>query len=98
MIQNPEHLNGPVLPLARQDFTTLNQKLTVQEALEAIRRRGIGEKNICFYVVDDEERLVGVVPKRGWRGSLNPVQPEYFTHRRRRAGGLSLRPCFSGCQ
>ncbi|MBI2928481.1 MAG: magnesium transporter [Verrucomicrobia bacterium] len=64
MIQNPEHLNGPVLPLARQDFTTLHQKLTVQEALEAIRRRGIGEKIIYFYVVDDEERLVGVVPTR----------------------------------
>ena len=59
-----EHLNEPVLWFARKDFTTLNQKLTVEQALAAIRHRGVGEEIIYFYVVDDGDRLVGVVPTR----------------------------------
>ena len=49
---------------ARQDFATLNQKLTVEQALASIRQRGVGEKIVYFYVVDDAEQLVGVVPTR----------------------------------
>jgi magnesium transporter len=59
-----EHLNEPVLGFARKDFATLNQKLTVEQALASIRQRGVGEKIVYFYVVDDEDRLVGVVPTR----------------------------------
>jgi magnesium transporter len=59
-----EHLNEPVLRFARKDFTTLNQRLTVEQALASIRQRGVGEKIIYFYVVDDDEKLVGVVPTR----------------------------------
>jgi magnesium transporter len=59
-----EHLNEPVLPFARQDFTTLAQKLTAEEALAAIRRQGVGEKVIYFYVVDEANKLAGVVPTR----------------------------------
>jgi magnesium transporter len=59
-----EHLNELVLPFARRDFTILAQDLTVEEALAAIRSRGVGEKVIYFYVVDEAQRLVGVVPTR----------------------------------
>lgn len=59
-----EHLNEPVLPFARQDFTTLAQSLTVEQALAAIRSKGVGEKVVYFYVVDEAQRLVGVVPTR----------------------------------
>jgi magnesium transporter len=59
-----EHLDEPVLPFARQDFATLAQDLTVDQALAAIRSRGVGEKVIYFYVVDEAQRLVGVVPTR----------------------------------
>ena len=59
-----EHLNEPVLRFARKDFAALNQKLTVEQALASIRQRGVGEKIVYFYVVDDAERLVGVVPTR----------------------------------
>lgn len=59
-----EHLNEPVLPFARHDFTTLSQDLTIEQALAAIRSRGVGEKVIYFYVVDETQRLVGVVPTR----------------------------------
>lgn len=57
-------MNEPVLSFARQDFTTLARNLTVEEALAAIRSRGVGEKVIYFYVVDEAHRLVGVVPTR----------------------------------
>lgn len=59
-----EHLNEPVLRFARKDFATLNQKLTVEQTLASIRQRGVGEKIVYFYVVDDAEQLVGVVPTR----------------------------------
>lgn len=59
-----EHLNEPVLRFARKDFTTLDQNLTVEQALASIRQRGVGEKIVYFYVVDDAEKLVGVVPTR----------------------------------
>jgi len=49
---------------ARKDFATLNQKLTVEQALASIRQRGVGEKIVYFYVVDDDGQLAGVVPTR----------------------------------
>jgi magnesium transporter len=59
-----EHLDQPVLPYARKDFPELRQEFTVQQALETIRRQGVGEKVVYFYVVDEAERLLGVLPTR----------------------------------
>jgi len=64
MTRQPEHLNEPILAYVRKDFAALRKHLTVQEALDAIRMQGIGEKIVYFYVVDDDERLVGVLPTR----------------------------------
>lgn len=36
----------------------------MEQALESIRRQGVGEKIIYFYVTDEEGRLMGVVPTR----------------------------------
>ena len=38
--------------------------MTVQEALAAIRQHGVGERIVYFYVLDDDDRLAGVVPMR----------------------------------
>lgn len=59
-----EHLNEPVQPFARRDFTTLAQDSTIEQALAQIRSQGIGERVVYFYVIDPEHRLVGVVPTR----------------------------------
>lgn len=59
-----EHLNEPVLQFARKDFATLNENLTVEQALASIRQRGVGEKIVYFYAVDDAGTLAGVVPTR----------------------------------
>jgi magnesium transporter len=56
--------NAPALEQARTDFPLLEANASVEKALEAIRREGIGERVIYFYAVDERKRLVGVVPTR----------------------------------
>jgi magnesium transporter len=58
------HFNDRVTAHARKDLPLLQANMTVAEALETIRREGIGERIIYFYAVDDQKRLVGVLPTR----------------------------------
>jgi magnesium transporter len=64
MEQQLEHLDSPVTAYLRTDFPKLRVDLTIQQALDTIRQHGIGEKIVYFYVVDSDERLVGVLPTR----------------------------------
>jgi magnesium transporter len=64
MAQPKDHLMEPVVAFARKDFTSLPADLTIDEALSLIRQKDIGETIIYFYVVDSEQRLVGVLPTR----------------------------------
>jgi magnesium transporter len=64
MAQAATHLDQPVLGFTRKDVTSLRQDFTVQHALDAIRQHGAGEKIVYFYVVDADDRLVGVLPTR----------------------------------
>jgi magnesium transporter len=64
MPQHMEHMNESVLPYARKDFPELRQDFTVQQALDRIRQHGVGERVIYFYVVDEHQRLQGVLPTR----------------------------------
>jgi len=59
-----DHLRQPVLAVARKDAAVLPEQFTVQQALDAIRRQGLGEKIVYFYVVDADRRLAGVLPTR----------------------------------
>jgi magnesium transporter len=53
-----------VIEHARKDFPLLDADMTVGQALERIRREGVGERVIYFFAVDAEKRLVGVLPTR----------------------------------
>jgi magnesium transporter len=64
MIQSLAHSDRPVTTVAREDFIVLRQDLTVQQALDTIRLRDLGERIVYFYIVDAQDRLVGVVPTR----------------------------------
>ncbi len=64
MIHDPEHLQQPVSTMARKDVATLRHDFSIHQALEAIREHGVGEKIVYFYVIDSEERLIGVLPTR----------------------------------
>jgi len=56
--------NAPAIDHARKDFPLLDAGMAVGEALERIRREGVGERVIYFYTIDEQQRLVGVVPTR----------------------------------
>jgi magnesium transporter len=58
------HFNDPIARHARVDQPLLKANMTVEEALAAIRRQGLGERIIYFYVVDEHDRLAGVLPTR----------------------------------
>ena len=58
------HLDDPILKHVRKDYPSLRADMTVQDALTAIRLVAVGERVIYFYVLDEAERLVGVVPTR----------------------------------
>src|SRR5881392_1403145 len=56
--------DAPIVEHARKDFPLLDEGMIVGKALERIRREGIGERVVYFYAVDEQKRLVGVVPTR----------------------------------
>src|SRR6266404_5049530 len=56
--------NSPVAEHARKDFPLLDADRTVAQALDRIRREGVGERVIYFFAVDSDKRLVGVLPTR----------------------------------
>lgn len=63
----PAHIpdfDEPIASYARTDLPLLQARMTVQEALDQIRREGVGERVIYFYAVDEERRLRGVLPTR----------------------------------
>lgn len=57
-------LRRPVIEFAATDVVTLLDTMTVGEALDRLRGKKLGEKIVYFYVVDDAQRLVGVLPVR----------------------------------
>lgn len=59
-----EHLDEPLFPHLRRDLPTLRATETVSQALASLRGRDLGERIIYFYVVDENGRLLGVVPTR----------------------------------
>jgi magnesium transporter len=56
--------NSSIVEHARKDFPLLDATMSVAEALERIRREGVGERVIYFFATDADGRLVGVVPTR----------------------------------
>ncbi|VTR91972.1 magnesium transporter : CBS domain containing protein OS=Pedosphaera parvula (strain Ellin514) GN=Cflav_PD3954 PE=4 SV=1: CBS: CBS: MgtE [Gemmata massiliana] len=57
-------LTDPVTAHMRTDPTRIPAGASVAQALEYIRDHEIGGRVVYFYVVDDADRLVGVVPTR----------------------------------
>ena len=57
-------LHEPILPLARPAQVVLAPSQTIDEVLRVIRASASANSIHYFYVVDTDERLVGVVPTR----------------------------------
>jgi magnesium transporter len=58
------NLHDDVLQFARPIAFTLKSTHSVAEALEVVRATAAARHTLYFYVLDDEERLAGVVPVR----------------------------------
>ncbi|MDP9004367.1 MAG: CBS domain-containing protein [Verrucomicrobiota bacterium] len=56
--------NSPIGNHARKDFPRLDAGMSVADALDRIRREGVGERVIYFFATDADQRLVGVLPTR----------------------------------
>jgi magnesium transporter len=67
-----QKLNDPVTEHMRTDFARLSVDQTIAQALAAIRSEPPEGRIIYFYVLDEENRLMGVVPTR--RLLLNPAE------------------------
>ena len=67
-----QHLSDPVASHAHQNFVRLFVGETVGEALKRVQTSGVEGRIIYFYVVDDQDRLQGVIPTR--RLLLNPPE------------------------
>jgi magnesium transporter len=59
-----DFVHQPIMAVAEKDVVTLKKDFTVQQALDDIRSRRLGERIVYFYVVDDDGKLVGVLPTR----------------------------------
>jgi magnesium transporter len=64
MAEDTTHLQASITAYVRKDFPKLRQDLSVQQALDSIRQQELGEQIFYFYVVDDLERLIGILPTR----------------------------------
>jgi magnesium transporter len=62
-VRTPD-FNSPIAAHARKDFPILDANMSVAQALERIRREGVGERVIYFFAIDEDKRLVGVLPTR----------------------------------
>ena len=56
--------SSSIINHARKDFPLLDARMSVANALDCIRREGVGERVIYFFATDTEGRLVGVLPTR----------------------------------
>jgi magnesium transporter len=63
-VRSKDQLDRAVLPLLRRGFVALRANQTVAVALEHLRRQNVGERVVYFYVVDEDDKLVGVLPTR----------------------------------
>ncbi|HXE56174.1 MAG TPA: magnesium transporter [Tepidisphaeraceae bacterium] len=59
-----EQIHEPIAAFMRRDYTSLRVGQTIAEALDSLRQQPVGEKIIYFYVLEDDGKLVGVVPTR----------------------------------
>lgn len=58
------NLTDSIAGFVQHDPLTLREDESMQEVLEKLRRSSVGDRVIYLYVVDAEERLVGVLPTR----------------------------------
>ena len=59
-----DRLNDPVMKYAGRNVAWLHQSQTVADAMAFLKNQNIADEIVYIYVVDEDERLVGVLPLR----------------------------------
>jgi magnesium transporter len=85
ILEYPEHSAGRLMS---PDFIAVNERATVEQAIEHIRKSVSEERAFELYVVDDHRHLVGVVPLRRLL-IANPSSPVFAV---REASVVSVTP------
>jgi magnesium transporter len=57
-------LHEPIMPLVKPPLVVLHPDQTIAQSLDRIRASANARSNHYFYVVDDHEKLIGVLPAR----------------------------------
>jgi magnesium transporter len=70
----PNEMKAPVSKYMRKDFPRLNETLTVEMTLRLIRKEGLKDRIVYFYVLDQAGKLIGVVPTRRLLTSMPNVR------------------------
>lgn len=60
----PDNLSDPITDHLHRDFVTLRTSQRASEALAMLRHADIHDRIVYLYVLDDDDRLAGVVPVR----------------------------------
>ena len=66
-----DRLNDPAVKYAGNNIIRLHQNQTVGDALASLRNQNIADEIAYIYIVDEDERLVGVLPLRRLLNSSN---------------------------
>jgi len=64
-----EHLADPITAHIHTEMVTLQENQTAADAVSKFRQKNLSDRIVYLYVLDDERRLVGVVPMRRLLGS-----------------------------
>ena len=59
-----DRLNDPVIKYAGKNVVWLCQSQTAADAMAFLKKQNIADEIVYIYIVDDDERLVGVLPLR----------------------------------
>jgi magnesium transporter len=73
ILEYPEHSAGRLMS---PDFVAVNERATVEQAIDHVRKSVSEERAFELYVVDDHRHLVGVVPLRRLL-TANPGSPVF---------------------
>ena len=73
ILEYPEHSAGRLMS---KDFVAVNERATIEQAIEHVRKSASEERAFELFVVDDHRHLVGVVPLRRLL-TVNPASPVF---------------------
>jgi magnesium transporter len=64
MVTKLQNMNIGVADYMHKNYVALNANITIEEAVKTLRQNISGDQISYLYILDDEEKLIGVTPIR----------------------------------